>query len=71
MFFKLYKRVFCKNKIKNSLQNVAILLRNNRDCRLNIDQRYFLETKALIKELIAHGILQREHRGHCLPGYVH
>jgi hypothetical protein len=25
---------------------------------LIIDQRYFLETKALIKELIAHGILQ-------------
>jgi hypothetical protein len=32
-------------------------LRNNRDCRLNYRPTLFLR-KALIKELIAHGILQ-------------
>jgi hypothetical protein len=71
MFLNYIKEFSVKNKIKNSLQNV----KSNSFCGiietvgLIIDQRYFLETKALIKELIAHGITG-EHRGHCLPGYV-
>jgi hypothetical protein len=59
MFLNYIKEFSVKNKIKNSLQNVkAIRFGIIETVGLIIDQRYFLETKALIKELIAHGILQ-------------
>jgi hypothetical protein len=59
MFLNYIKEFSVKNKIKNSLQNVkAIPFGIIETVGLIIDQRYFLETKALIKEFIAHGILQ-------------
>jgi hypothetical protein len=60
MFLNYIKEFSVKNKIKNSLQNVKSnsLCGTIKTVGLIIDQRYFVETKTLIKELIANGILR-------------
>jgi hypothetical protein len=69
MFLNYIKEFSVKNKIKQFTK----CKKSNSFCGiietvgLIIDQRYFLETKALIKEFIAHGIL-KENIEVSLPG---
>jgi hypothetical protein len=58
MFLNYIKEFSVKNKIKQFTKKKSNSCGIIETVGLIIDQRYFLETKALIKEFIAHGILQ-------------
>jgi hypothetical protein len=60
MFLKYIKDYFLKRNLKNNLQNVKSIPSavSIQTVGLLIDESYFFEKEALIKELIANGILE-------------
>lgn len=60
MFLNYIKEFFVKRKLKNNFHNVksSTLTGSIKTVGVLIDESYFLEKKALIKELTANGILE-------------